>query len=74
MRFAERKVGRQPDGGFLVPFGDDLEPQLGAARVEADLAEFAEQEQIHPAVAGRDAGQLPVVGGFGEFVTSWAAA
>jgi hypothetical protein len=68
VRFAERKVGRQPDGGFLVAFGDDLEQQLGAAGVEPDVAEFVEQQQVEAAVAGHDAGQLPTVGGFGELV------
>jgi hypothetical protein len=32
----------QPDGGFLVAFGDDLEQQFGAAGVEADVAEFVQ--------------------------------
>jgi hypothetical protein len=66
--FAERQVGRQPDGGFLIAFGDDLEQQLGATGVELDLAELVEQEQVEAAVASHDAGQLPVVGSFGELV------
>src|SRR5262249_41169895 len=36
--------------------------------VELDVAEFVEQQQVQAAVASHDAGQLPAVGGFGEFV------
>ena len=65
---SERQVGRQADGGFLLPFGDDLEQQSGSSRVEADVAEFVEQEQVEAAVPGHDAGQLPAVGSLGELV------
>ena len=40
--FAERQVGPDRDGGSLVPFGDDLEEQLGAAGVDLDVAELVE--------------------------------
>ncbi len=33
---AERQVGRQANGGFLLPFGDDLEQQFGSSRIEAE--------------------------------------
>jgi hypothetical protein len=66
--FAERQVGGDGDGGSFFSFGDDLEEELGAAGVELDVAEFVEQEQVEAAVAGDDAGELPLVGGFGEFV------
>jgi hypothetical protein len=33
-----------------------------------DVAELVEQEQVEAAVAAHDAGQLPVVGCFGELV------
>jgi hypothetical protein len=42
--------------------------QSGAAGVELDVAELVEQQQVEAAVAADDAGQLPLVGGFGEFV------
>ena len=53
---------------LLLPFGEDLEQQLGAAAVQLQVAEFVDQEEIDAAVAGDGAGQLPVVGGFGELV------
>jgi hypothetical protein len=52
----------------FLAFGEDLEQQLGAAPVEREVAELVEAEQVDPAVAGDDLGQLPVVGGLGEFV------
>ena len=66
--FTERQVRPDGDGGSFLPFGDDLEQQFGAARVELDIAKLAEQEQVQAAVAADDAGQLPVVGGFSELV------
>jgi hypothetical protein len=45
-----------------------LEEQFGAAAVEFHIAEFVEAEQVDAAVAGGDAGQLLVVGGFGELI------
>ena len=65
---AERQVGGDRDGGSFLPLGDDLEQQLGAAPVQLDVAEFVEQQQVEAAVAGDDAGQLPLVGGLDEFV------
>jgi hypothetical protein len=45
-----------------------LEQQLRAAAVQREVAELVEAEQVDPAVAGDDLGQLPFVGGLGEFV------
>jgi hypothetical protein len=45
MRFAERQVGADRDGGSFVSLGDDLEEQLGAAGVDLDVAELVEQQQ-----------------------------
>jgi hypothetical protein len=67
--FAERQVRADGDGGSFFSFGDDLAEQFGAARVELDIAELVEQEQVEAAVAADDAGQLPLVGGSGELVT-----
>ena len=66
--FAERQVRGHGDGGFLFSFGEDLEQQFGASGVELDVAELVEAEQVESAVAGDDARQASVVGGFGEFV------
>ena len=61
-------VGGDRDGGLLLPFGEDLEQQFGAAAVEFHVAEFVEAEQIDAAVAGDGPGQLLVVGGLDELV------
>ena len=61
MRFAERQVGPDRDGGPFVPLGDDLEQQLGAAGVGLDVAEFVEQQEVQPAVAADRAGQRALV-------------
>jgi hypothetical protein len=66
--FAERQICPDRDGGSFLPFGDDLEQQLGAAGVELNVTQLVEQEQVQAAVAADDPGQLPVVGGFGELV------
>ena len=66
--FAERGVGGARDGGPFLPVGDDLEQQFGAAGVELDVAELVQAEQVQAAVAADDAGELFVVGGFGELV------
>ena len=52
----------------LLAGGDDLEQQFGAAGVEVDVADLVEAEQVEAGVAADDAGELFVVGGFGEFV------
>src|SRR5260370_39202683 len=65
---AERQIRPDRDGSAFRAFGDDLEQQLSASGIELDVTEFVEQEETEAAVAGHDARQLPVVGGFGEFV------
>jgi hypothetical protein len=40
--FAKWQVGPDRDGGSFVPFGDDLEEQLGAAGVDLDVAELVD--------------------------------
>ena len=65
---AEAVVAGDRDGGLLLPFGQDLEQQFGAALVEFHVAELVEAEELDPAVAGDGAGQLTFVGGFDEFV------
>ena len=66
--FGERGVAGAGDGGFLLAGGDDLEQQLGAARVEVDVADLVEAEQVQAGVAADDAGELFVVGGLDQFV------
>src|SRR5680860_763864 len=39
---AERRVGGDRDAGAFVAFGEDLEQQLGAARVQVQIAELVE--------------------------------
>ncbi len=68
MRFAERQVGGDRHGGAFFAFGDDLEQQFRSARVDLDVPEFVEAEQIQASVAGHDARQDTFVGGFDEFV------
>jgi hypothetical protein len=45
-----------------------LEQQFGAARIQGEVADLVEAEQVEPGVAAQDAGKLFVVGGFGELV------
>ena len=68
MRFAERQVGPDRDGGSFVSLGDDLEEQFGAAGVDLDIAQFVEAEQVQASVAGHDPGEATFVGGLGQFV------
>ena len=70
--FAEGQVGRDGDAGSFLAFGDDLEQQLGPARVDLDVAELVETEKVEAAVAGDDAGELSFVSGFDEFVDELA--
>src|SRR5688572_16525785 len=71
--FAEGKVAGQPDGGLLLPLGEHLEQQLGAAGVELDVADFVDQQQVETAVAGYEAGEAAFVGGFDELVDELGA-
>ncbi len=61
-------VAGDGDTGAFLAFGEDLEEQFGVAAVEFHVAELVEAEQVDAAVAGDGPGQLPVVGGFDEFV------
>jgi len=51
VRFAERQVGPDRDGGSFVSLGDDLEEQFGAAGVDLDVAELVEEQEVQAAVA-----------------------
>jgi len=42
VRFAEGEVGGDRDRGAFFAFGDDLEQQFGAARVDLDVAKLIE--------------------------------
>ena len=64
----ERGVGGDGDGGALFPLRQDLEEQFGAARVEVDVVELVQAEQVEPAIAGDEARELALVGGLGELV------
>src|SRR5260370_16134627 len=65
---AERGVGRDRDGGFLFPFGEDLEQQLGAAAVQPDVAELVQAQKVDPAVTADHPGQRLLVGGPDQLV------
>src|SRR6266536_4092239 len=65
---AERGIAGHRDGGFLLAFGDDLEQQLRAARVEVEVAELVAAQQVQPAVAGDGLGQGALVGGLDQLV------
>src|SRR5680860_793648 len=56
----ERCVGGDGDAGAFVAFGEDLEQQLGAARVQVQIAELVEADQFEAAVAGDGLGEGPV--------------
>jgi hypothetical protein len=64
----ERGVGGDRDGAAFLTVGEDLEEQFRAGLVQVEVAEFVETKQIDAAVAGDDFVELPVVGGFGEFI------
>src|SRR5829696_1417186 len=66
--FGEGGVGGAGDGGAFFSGGDDLKQQLGAARVQGQVADLVQTEQIEPGVAAEDAGELFVIGRFGELV------
>ena len=61
---AEGEVRGHGHRGFLLALGQDLEEQFGATRVELDIAEFIEQQQVETAVAVDEARQPSFVGGF----------
>ena len=49
---AEGLIGGDRDGVLLLPLGQDLEQQLGAAPVEFHVAQFVGAEQVDPPAAG----------------------
>ena len=59
--FREGCVGGDCHGCPLLTLGEDLEEQFGSARVEVDVAELVEAEQIEPAVAGDQARERALV-------------
>lgn len=66
--FGEGGVGGTRDGCPLLAGGDDLKQQLGATRVEPDVADLVKAEQVQAGVATDDAGELFVVGCLDQFV------
>jgi hypothetical protein len=64
----ERGVGGDRDGAAFLAVGEDLEEQFRAGLVQVEISELIQTEQVSTAVPGDDLGQLPVVGGFGQFV------
>jgi hypothetical protein len=73
VRFGERLVGRNGDGGLLLAFGQDLDQKFGAAFVELHAAEFVDAKQVDAAVAGDDLGENLLVGGLNEFIDQLVA-
>jgi hypothetical protein len=71
--FGEGGVGGAGDGRPFFSGGDDLEQQLRAARIQGEVADLIQAEQVEPGVAAEDAGELFVVGGFGELVDQLGA-
>ncbi len=66
--FAEGRVRGDGHGRALLALGQDLEQQLGPTRVEMDIVELVEKQQVESAVPRDDPGQGPLVGGFGQLV------
>src|SRR5216683_8449683 len=64
----EGGVGGDGDGGAFLPFGEDLEQQLGAAAVELEVAQLVQAQKVDPAVAGDGAREGLVVGGLDQLV------
>jgi hypothetical protein len=71
-RLGSVKVSVQPENDwleaiamefFLLPLGEDLEEELGAAAVEFHVAELGDHEEVDAAVPGDRLGELLVVGG-----------
>src|SRR5208283_3296931 len=62
------KVRGHGDRRLLLALGEDLEQQLRPSRVELDVAELIEAQQIEPSVACNDAREPTLVGGLDEFV------
>jgi hypothetical protein len=50
-----------------------LKQQFGITRVQGEVADLVQTEQVEPGVAAQDAGEMFVVGGFGELVDQLGA-
>ena len=46
--FTEREIGGDDDGGALVEPADEMEQQLSAGLGERQVAEFVEDDEVHP--------------------------
>ena len=46
--FTEREIGGDDDGGALVKPADEMEQQLAAGLGERQVAEFVEDNEVHP--------------------------
>ena len=57
----------------FLPGGDDLKQQLGASGIQGEVADLVQTQQVEAGVAAEDAGELFVVGGFGELVDQLGA-
>ena len=60
--FTEREIGGDDDGGTLVEPADEVEQQLAAGLSERQVAEFVEDDEVHPGQMLGDA-TLPSVAG-----------
>src|SRR5271166_5168406 len=64
----ERLVGGDGDRRAFLPLSENLEQQFGAAAVQFHVAQLVQADQIDPAVAGDQLGQLPLIGGLDQLV------
>ena len=64
----ERLIRCDGDAVLLFAFGQDLEEQFGAAAVQFHVAQFVDDQQVDPPVAGDRFGEGFVVGALDEFV------
>jgi len=60
--FTEREIGGDDDGGALVKPADEMEQQLAAGLGERQVAEFVEDDEVHPGQMLSDT-TLPSVAG-----------
>ena len=70
--FAEGQVGGHGDRGPLIARGDDLEQQLSTPRVEMDIAELVQAEQVEPGIAGHRPREDPLISGLSAATTQSA--
>ena len=60
--FAERKVGGDDDGRALIEPADQMEQQLAAGLGERQVAEFVEDDEVHPGQMLGDTTLPPIAG------------